>query len=128
MMKHGEICWRETATDDIGKSKDFYQKLFGWELEKSKISGVEYEQIHVNGKAVGGMIEINEDWGDPLPPSHWVTYISVDDVAATVQKVEENGGKICVPPFDIPTVGTISMINDPSGAVFAIMKFADPKS
>ena len=124
-MKHGEICWRETVTEDLEKSKDFYQKLLGWELEKSKIPDVEYVQINVGGNAVGGMIEMDEKWGDPLPPSHWITYIAVDDVAATVEKVKENGGKICVEPSEVPNVGTISMIYDPSGAVFAIMQAAD---
>ncbi len=59
MPGNGEICWRELATDNTGKAKDFYQKLFGWDLEKSKLSGaVDYDEIQIDGTAVGGMMQM----------------------------------------------------------------------
>lgn len=121
--KHGEICWRELATSDLEAARNFYQELFGWTLEKSKVSPVDYLEIHVGEKACGGLLEMNEEWGDPLPPSHWMTYIAVDDVQATVEKIKANGGGVCVPPFDAPKVGHISVVNDPSGATFSLIQF-----
>ncbi len=125
--QNGQICWRELATKDLAAAKDFYTALFGWNLEQSKVSpGMAYLEIHTDGRAVGGMMEINESWGENPPPSHWNTYIAVDDIADTVVKIEANGGSVRVPPFDAPGVGKISMVADPSGAGFALIQFAMP--
>ena len=47
--KHGTICWRELQTRDLAKAKAFYHELVGWELENSRLSGMEYPEIHVGG-------------------------------------------------------------------------------
>ena len=122
--KPGEICWRELATKDLAKAKDFYSQLFGWKLEQSKISPMDYQEIVLDGAAVGGMMEINESWGPTPPPSHWNSYIAVENADDTVDKIKANGGDIKVPPFDAPGVGRISIASDPSGAPFAIIQFA----
>ena len=36
------------------------------------------------------------------------------------------GAKVCVPPTDIPDIGRFSVINDPQGAVFSIIKLEAP--
>ena len=68
---------------------------------------------------VGGMMKITKEMGD-VPP-HWLSYIAVADVDATTKKAEELGGKVLVPPTDIPTVGKFSVISDPGGAVVALI-------
>lgn len=125
--KSGEICWRELATKDLTAAKEFYTALFGWTLEPSKVStAADYFEIHSGGAAVGGMMEINEAWGPTPPPSHWTSYVAVDNVDETVQKIVENGGSVCVPAFDAPGVGRMSMVADPSGAGFSIIQFETP--
>jgi predicted enzyme related to lactoylglutathione lyase len=122
--KHGEICWRELATRDLPTALDFYSKLFGWTLEQTKVTPMDYKEIHLDGVAYGGMMAIDEKWGSEPPPSHWSTYIAVDDADETVEKITANGGTVRVPPFDAPGVGRMSMVTDPSGAGFAIIQFA----
>ena len=63
--KHGDICWRELRTKDLGAALDFYTKLFDWTLEQSKVAaGMDYKEIIVDGTATGGMISMEgEDWG-----------------------------------------------------------------
>jgi len=127
--KHGTVCWRELATKDLGKAKVFYQNLLGWTLEQSKAAeSMEYPEIHVGGKAIGGMMEINEKFGPGWEniQAHWMTYIVVDDVDATVEKIRENGGSVKVPPFDAGNVGRMSVVTDPAGAVFTAIQFAAP--
>lgn len=127
MPVHGQICWNELATRDLGKTKEFYAELLGWKLEQSKAVEMEYPEIKVQGKSVGGMMQMTDEWKMPetgeLMPSHWMTYIAVDDVDAAAQKVEQFGGKVCVPPMDIP-VGRFAVVNDPGGAVFSIIKLS----
>jgi uncharacterized protein len=123
--KNGEICWRELATKDLKAAMPFYEQMFGWKLEASKVApDVGYFEIHQGDKAVGGMMEINEAWGENPPPSHWTSYVAVDNADETVQKIVENGGSIRVPPFDAPGVGRMSIVADPSGAGFSIIQFA----
>jgi len=122
--KPGEICWRELATKDLAKAMDFYSKLFGWNLQQTKVTPMDYKEIIIDGTAVGGMMEINESWGENPPPSHWNSYIAVENADATVEKIKASGGDVKVPPFDAPGVGTISIASDPSGAPFAIIQFA----
>lgn len=104
---------------------DFYSKLFGWELPQSKLSPMDYKEIVMGGTSTGGMMAMDENWPPDLP-SHWATYIAVDNADETVAKITENGGSITVPAFDAPGVGRMSMVADPSGANFAIIQFAQP--
>ena len=124
--KSGEICWRELASQDLDTAKSFYKSLFGWDVQPSKLTEVQYNEIHQGGQAVGGMMAIDKNWGDPLPPSHWTTYISVDDVDNTVEKITANGGSLKMPAFDAPNVGRIAYVNDPAGAHFAVIQFVKP--
>jgi len=57
-------------------------------------------------------------------PSHWVQYVSVDDVDAACAQVPKLGGKVCVPAFDIPTVGRTALVEDPGGAIISPFKAA----
>ena len=123
--KHGELCWRELTTPNVGPAKTFYQELFGWKLEKSKVSPVDYTEIHHGEKAIGGMMQIDEQWGEGWEkiPAHWMTYIAVDNCDETLEKIKANGGNVCIPAFDAPNVGRISVVNDPSGATFSVIQF-----
>jgi predicted enzyme related to lactoylglutathione lyase len=79
--KHGEICWQELTTQNLEAAKTFYHKLLDWKFEQSKLSPViEYQEIHLDGQAMGGMMQITKEWGENWEkiPAHWMTYIAVD--------------------------------------------------
>ncbi len=122
--KPGTICWRELATRDFEKAKSFYGDMFGWTLEQSKITPMTYAEIHLNNTAHGGIMPIDESWGENPPPSHWTAYIAVTDADETAVKIKVNGGSIRQEPFDAPGVGRIGLCTDPCGANFAIIQFA----
>lgn len=124
--KHGEICWQELSTQNLAAAKEFYKGLFGWTVEQSKLTQMPYEEIHFGQKAVGGMMEISKDWGDDWRkiPSAWMTYIAVDDIIESVEKIKKFGGGVCIEPFDAPGIGKMSVVNDPSGIPFSVIQFA----
>ena len=124
--KNGAICWRELQSRDVDASKAFYQGMFGWQLEQSKVTNFPYSEIHFDGKAVGGMMAIDESWGENPPPSNWTTYVAVDDADETVAKITANGGTVYMGPFDAPGVGRIAMASDPAGAMFSVIQFEMP--
>jgi hypothetical protein len=57
-----------------------------------------------------------------MPPV-WSIYITVDDVDATAQKTQELGGRVLMPPMDIPKVGRFCVIQDPQGAVICPIQY-----
>lgn len=124
--QHGEICWRELATSDIGRAMNFYREMFGWDLIESKVAPGGYREIVMDGKSHGGMMAIDETWGPEPPPSFWSNYVAVDNCDSTVAKIKEMGGGVNHGPFDAPGVGRIAMVTDPGGAAFAIIQFETP--
>jgi hypothetical protein len=57
-------------------------------------------------------------------PAHWLVYFAVEDTDATVAKAADLGATTLVPPTDIPP-GRFSVLTDPDGATFAVIKMAD---
>jgi len=121
----GEICWRELRSKNLPAAIEFYSKLFGWSMEQTKTSEMEYKEIILDGTATGGMMGMDDpEWGEL--PSHWATYIAVESADETAARITANGGAVHVPPFDAPGVGRMAMVADPSGANFAIIQFVQP--
>jgi predicted enzyme related to lactoylglutathione lyase len=121
MPAQGAFCWNELGTKDADAAKKFYTELLGWRFKDSQAAGVAYSEIHVGDSecGVGGLYQMTEQFGDA--PSHWMAYVSVDDVDAKARQVWELGGKVCVPPTDIPNVGRFCVINDPTGATISLI-------
>ncbi|MCA1557704.1 MAG: VOC family protein [Acidobacteria bacterium] len=122
MTKMGTFCWNELATKDLGAAKSFYTALLGWQLQESQAAGMAYNEIVAEGEHIGGVYQVTEEYGEA--PSHWMAYVAVDDVDAKAKRVAELGGKVCVPPTDIPNVGRFCVITDPTGATLSLVKLS----
>lgn len=122
--ENNTICWRELATKDLPTAMEFYSKLFGWDLQQSKVTPMDYKEIITDGTARGGMMAIDENW-PPEVPTHWKSYVAVANADETVEKIKEQGGTVQMGPFDAPGVGRMAMVDDPSGAAFAVIQFVE---
>jgi len=80
-----------------------------------------YRIIQNQGQGAGGMMALAASKAPPGTPPHWVSYVEVDDVDARTGRVEGLGGRVMSAPFDIPNVGRISVIADPTGAVICLI-------
>jgi predicted enzyme related to lactoylglutathione lyase len=58
-------------------------------------------------------------------PAMWTTYISTDDVEATVARVEAAGGSVMMPFMQVFESGQMAVLADPTGAAFSIWKAGD---
>ena len=112
----GALCWGELDTTDPANAQKFYTGLFGWEAKP----GTDYTEWQKNGSSIGGMMKIPKEWG-AVPPN-WLVYFASDDVDATAAKATKGGGKVIVPPTNIPDMGRFSVLADPQGAVFAVFR------
>lgn len=121
----GSLSWNELATRDTEAAKAFYTQLFGWSAETADMGGTEYTSFMNADRAAGGMMAMEGDDWEGIPP-HWMVYFAVADCDASVEKVEALGGQVVVPPIDVPDVGKFAVIQDPQGAVFSIIKIENP--
>jgi predicted enzyme related to lactoylglutathione lyase len=112
----------ELNTTDVSKAKDFYGKLFDWDLEDIPMGeGESYTMISV-GKGTGGGIMKH-----PIPgeASAWLAYVQIDDIAAATQKAKSLGATIVKDVTEVADYGWLSIIVDPTGATLGLWK---PKS
>jgi predicted enzyme related to lactoylglutathione lyase len=122
----GHFVWYELATSDPAAAQRFYSALTGWGTQAFEGSGDTPYTMWTNGeKPVGGLWQLQSELASQGVPPHWLPYISTDDVDETVTEVTDLGGKVIVPPTDIPNMGRFSVLADPQGAFFAIFKGGD---
>ena len=117
-----QISWPELTTPDPAGAVAFYTGLFGWKTKPETGAGTaEYVEWINAGKHIGGLMPMRgNEWHGV--PSHWMIYVTVADCDRSAAKAQELGGKICIPPNDIPNVGRFAVINDAQGAVFSVIK------
>jgi uncharacterized protein len=103
----------EIGCRDIKKTQDFYSSMFDWKISPmgpAAMIGAEAAGIAGHISALGHE-----------PHNYTIFYVDVDDVAAALKKAESLGGKILVPPVDIPT-GTFAWMQDPEGNTVGLWK------
>lgn len=110
----------ELQTRDLAKARDFYSRLFDWKLEDIPAPGgdMPYTIIDVGEGTGGGMFASQ----DPEVPSHWLAYVGVDDIDASTATARDLGATILQGVMQIGDYGWLSVIRDPTGAVFAMWK------
>jgi len=116
----GKFVWHDLMTNDVAKAVAFYEALVGWTWKEMEMEGMgTYRMIHAAGTEHGGIVQLSPQ--DNLP-SHWIGYVTVDDVDAAAAKAVELGGKAPVRGTDIPGVGRFAVIVDPRGAAVSPFK------
>jgi predicted enzyme related to lactoylglutathione lyase len=115
----GGFSWNELNTRDPGAAKEFYRAVFGWEAVTHDLGDTAYTEWRLDGRSIGGMIDMTDRVPPQVPP-HWMVYFSVGDTDATAAAVKEKGGSVIVGPLDIPP-GRFAVVADPQGAHFAVI-------
>jgi predicted enzyme related to lactoylglutathione lyase len=112
-MKPGQISWAELTTSDVEAAIAYYTGLFGWTTQPF---GEEYTMFVHEGRPFAGVLKSPE----PEVPTHWKSYVIVEDIDAAIAHSTSLGGKLCWGPETIPTVGRIGIVQDPQGAVIGL--------
>jgi uncharacterized protein len=123
---HGRIIWSELMTRDPEAAKTYFGKVAGWTYEVMAMTEGEYHVASSSGVMVAGIMNIGDMPGMEGLPPHWFTYIGVDDVDAAVAATRAAGGQVHREPWDVPGVGRIAIVGDPSGATVGIMTPSSP--
>jgi len=97
----------------------FYSTLFGWTIDANNPMG--YRRIDT-GTAEGIQGGI---WpAPPQAPDFVQFFVAVSDVKASVQKAEELGAKLLIPPTVLPEGDEMAVMHDPGGISFAVWRAA----
>lgn len=122
MRMTGNVGWHELNTTDSEAAFAFYSALFGWQPASSMDMGEQgtysifRHQADAADNWLGGMSDMARHMG---LPAHWLYYVNVDGMDATLEKVRTHGGQVLNGPMDVPG-GKAAQCLDPQGAVFAI--------
>jgi uncharacterized protein len=114
----GVFLWDELVTSDIEGAKAFYTAVFGWTTEDMDMGeGGLYTVFNkADGENAAGAMQ------RPDAPSAWYPYLASNDVDASAAKAKKLGARVSVEPVDVPTVGRVAVLTDPTGATFGLFK------
>ena len=135
-LQPGDWLWTELWTSDLGAAREFYSGLLGYGLEfrssrsaeegasAAPASGADnsgYVILTRDGERKAGMAQL--PFEDATP--HWLPFVAVRDVYASVERVRQLGGEVIVGP-DLVGRNDAAIVVDPSGAVFGLQQWPRP--
>ena len=118
----------EIPADNVDRAKNFYEKIFGWHIDKYKMEGgddywiVRTTEIDEKTKmpttpgAINGGMMKRKNSGQPF-----MNYISVDSIDNMLKTIESHGGVICLPKQEIGMgMGWIAAFQDTEGNLMGL--------
>jgi predicted enzyme related to lactoylglutathione lyase len=110
--------------DDVRRSLDFYQAVFGWQFNEWAPGFYRMEGV----THTVGVVALQQR--RQLLPDHPTTgfecTVAVDDVARSVALALQNGGRLLSDPVVIHGVGELAWLQDPGGNVLGVMRYSQP--
>ncbi len=117
----GTFCWTDLQTTDGAAAKAFYTSLFDWDGQDTPLPyGGVYTMLQQDGKDIAGLGEMQKEQIDQGMPPVWNSYVAVDDAEAVAARATELGATVIAPAFDVMDAGRMAVIQDPTGAIFAL--------
>lgn len=116
----GSFIWYELVAraDETAAAAAFYGAVVGWTVEPSEQN---YHILKADGVDIGGLAGVPED--APMKPG-WHGYLAVDDIDAAVTAIADDGGRVLMPRYDAPGVGSMALVTDPQGVTFYVIQSA----
>lgn len=114
----GEFCWEELRTPDPAYAKSFYGDVVGW--KSFPFPGLSMELLG-SGPMPGEQAASLQPVG-PGERIGWNTFVAVDSLSASCERVVELGGRVLSARTEVPGVGAYAVIVDPQGAVVCLFK------
>jgi len=117
--------WHELNTWEPEAALAFYGRTLGWEFEPTSLpDGSGYWIARKDGKPVGGIFELTTPEYEGIP-SHWMTYLSVEDISKAEDATAKSGGEVMRAPVDVPGVGKLAVVSDATGAMIGLIEPAN---
>mgnify|MGYP001592987139 CR=1 FL=1 len=115
----------EIPADDTGRAKKFYEDVFGWQINKVPMPGMDYsmvttvetddKQMPKTAGAINGGLMARDSTG-PYP----VLVIDVVNLDESLKKIEAAGGKIVMPKMQVADMGLYARVTDCEGNIIGV--------
>jgi predicted enzyme related to lactoylglutathione lyase len=116
----GTFCWIDLAATDTEGAKKFYAGLFGWRARDIPVGPGVFTMLQLGGKEIASLYQLSEQHQAQGVPAHWMSYVAVTNADETAARVNSLRGRVLVSPFDVPDLGRMALIQDPTGALLAV--------
>ena len=112
-LSNGKICYIEIPAIEIDTSASFFKEVFGWRIRQRGDGHLAFDDTvgQVSGTWVVGR--------KPSTEAGLLIYIMVDSVAAAIDSVIANGGKI-VQPIGMDAPEITARFSDPAGNILGL--------
>jgi hypothetical protein len=123
----GKVVHFEIPTDDIGRAKDFYDSVFGWQLQDMQGEAMGLYTLAITtpvdektqaptepGAINGGLMKRSADTPSP------VITIEVDGIDDALKKIEAGGGRTVQARTEMPGIGAFAYFKDSEGNVMGL--------
>jgi uncharacterized protein len=122
----GTFSWNELNTRNPDAAKAFYGSVFGWNANETDMgdfgSYITWRLANASedDESIGGLLDMRGRVADDVP-EHWMTYFTIEDRDATVERAKGMGAQVIFGPLDMP-MGRLAILTDPQGAAFGIFQ------
>lgn len=117
----GKFVWFDLFSTEMAECETFYASLFGWDFQLAENSKGRVKTISLQGTPIGNLIGRESTKYD----SQWLSYMSTENVDATMEAATQNGGSIFRESGNLPDRGRVGVVLDPQGAAFAVLTSPD---
>jgi predicted enzyme related to lactoylglutathione lyase len=114
----GSWLWIELWTDTPEDSLRFYEELGDYNSFTERKG---YWILERDEKWRGGIRSVPHEEG--FKTCCWIPVVRVSDATATSQKAQDLGGQVLFPPRDTNDGGSVSLIEDPAGALLIVQRW-----
>ncbi|QQS40375.1 MAG: VOC family protein [Acidobacteriota bacterium] len=119
----GCIAWLDLTVPDASATRDFYRRVVGWSVEDVGMEDggeryADYNMLGDDGNPAAGICHargVNVGL-----PSVWMIYLPVGDLAESLRRVKEEGGKVIMATKGKDGKYAYAAIQDPVGASLAL--------
>ena len=120
----GHISWLDLTVSDASATRDFYRQVVDWsvqdvEMEDASERYADYNMLGDDGNPAAGVCHARGvNLG--LPPV-WMIYLPVGDLAESLRRVGEEGGKVIKATRGTDGEYAYAAVQDPVGACLALV-------
>ncbi len=114
----------EIPADDVARARKFYEDIFGWQTKEFPMPGMTYVGLHT------GPVDEKNMWKEPGfinggllergMLKHPTIAATVEDIDATLAKIESQGGLIVKEKYQVGEMGWYAYVEDTEGNVIGV--------
>lgn len=113
--KSNPAGWFEIPVTDMERARDFYNSVFGWQLQTERLGSREMAWFPrgETGYEVGGALVRGQGY---LPAQTGVViYLRAPDIEATLDRVQSRGGRVLARKIPMGACGYVAFFSDSEG-------------